>query len=326
MEELKIIQTASFIPEKKVKNADLAQIMPTSDEWIKTRTGIKNRHISLHANTSDLCIEVAQKLLTKSQLSAQMLDLIIVATMSPDSNTPATAAIVQGALKAQNAYAFDISAACAGFVYGLKMAANFLKDRKIRHVLLIGGEVLSKLVAWDDRSSAVLFGDGAAGVLLTIDQRKESGILGDDFKTFGQFHASLTAAKTRPLSEFPPNTNEKCYTPFTMDGRAVYNFATKQVPLSLRAACQDAGISLAEIDLFLLHQANERIIQSVARKLDLPMEKFPLGLAELGNTSAASIPLLLDSLVQSNKVTRGQTLAFCGFGGGLTVGTLIIKF
>ncbi|WGN89098.1 beta-ketoacyl-ACP synthase III [Ligilactobacillus faecis] len=326
MEELKIIQTAGFIPEKEVKNADLAQIMSTSDEWIQTRTGIKKRHISLQANTSDLCIKVAQKLLEKSQISAQMLDLIIVATMSPDSTTPATAAIVQGALNAKNAYAFDISAACAGFVYGLKTAANFLKDPKIKYVLLIGGEVLSKLVAWDDRSTAVLFGDGAAGALLAIDQQTESGILGSDLKTFGQFNTSLTAAKTQPLSEFPPKTNEKRYTPFMMDGRAVYNFATEQVPRSLRDACQDAGLSLAEIDLFLLHQANERIIKSIAKRLDLPLAKFPLGLAELGNTSAASIPLLLDDLIQSKKVTRGQTLALCGFGGGLTIGTLIIKF
>lgn len=326
MEELKIIQTAGVVPAKKVSNDDLAQIMPTSDEWIKTRTGIKNRHISLNKNTSDLCIEVAQKLLEKSQLAPEKLDLIIVATMSPDSNTPATAALVQGALKASNALAFDISAACAGFVYGLKTAVNFLKDPKVNYVLLIGGEVLSKLVAWDDRSSAVLFGDGAAGVLLTSAGTNESGILGSDFKTFGHLHASLTAAKTRPLSEFPPQTCQKEYTPFTMDGRAVYNFATQQVPLSLKAACQDAGVELSALDLFILHQANERIIKVVAKKLALPEEKFPLGLAELGNTSAASIPLLLDSLVQNNKVVRGQKIALCGFGGGLTVGTLIIKF
>lgn len=325
MDKLKIVASASYVPPTVITNDQLAQIMDTSDEWIKSRTGIKERRVSLKANTSDLCVQVAKELLKKGKIKAEEVDLIIVATMSPDSNTPATAAIVQGEIKAKNSFAFDISAACSGFVYGVKVAANFLKDEQIKNVLLIGGEVLSKLVDWTDRKTAVLFGDGAAGVLLTKDDTQQSYLLSSDIKTFGASHDKLTAGCDQVLHSFPP-TEERRPTAFGMDGRAVYNFATRQVPKSLVRACEQAGLKPDQVDLFLLHQANARIIQSVAKKMKLPAEKFPTNIAKYGNTSAASIPLLLAELSEQGKLWRGQIIAFSGFGGGLTLGTVIIKY
>lgn len=325
MDELKIVASASYVPPTVITNDQLAQIMDTSDEWIKTRTGIRERRVSLKANTSGLCVQVAKELLKKSKIKAEEVDLIIVATMSPDSNTPATAAIVQGEIEAENAFAFDISAACSGFVYGLKVAANFLKDKQIKNVLLIGGEVLSKLVDWTDRKTAVLFGDGAAGVLLTRDDTQQSYLLSSDIKTFGASHAKLTAGCDQVSPSFPP-TGARRPTAFGMDGREVYNFATRQVPKSLVRACEQVGLTPDQVDLFLLHQANARIIQSVAKKMKLPLEKFPTNIAKYGNTSAASIPLLLAELSERGMLERGQIIAFSGFGGGLTLGTVIIKY
>lgn len=325
MNELKIVASASYVPPTVVTNDKLAQIMDTSDEWIKTRTGIKERRVSLKVNTSGLCVQVAKKLLKKSKIKAEEVDLIIVATMSPDSNTPATAAIVQGEIEAKNAFAFDISAACSGFVYGLKVAANFLKDEQIKNILLIGGEVLSKLVDWTDRKTAVLFGDGAAGVLLTRNNTQQSYLLSSDIKTFGASYDKLTAGCDQALQSFPPAGSQRP-TAFGMDGREVYNFATRQVPKSLVQACEQAKMTPDQIDLFLLHQANARIIQSVAKKMKLPLEKFPTNIAKYGNTSAASIPLLLAELSEQGKLWRGQIIAFSGFGGGLTLGTVIIKY
>ena len=325
MEKLKVIATASALPAQRVTNGDLALIMETSDEWIKTRTGIKERRISIAENTAQLCTKVATKLLAKGKLTADQLDLIIVATMSPDSNTPATAAIVQGNIQATNAFAFDISAACSGFVYALKTATNFLKDEKIKNVMVIGGEVLSKLIDWNDRTTAVLFGDGAAGVLLTAND-SGSGVLGSDIKTFGESCEKLTAGTDQALAEFPPQSSKTLRSAFKMDGREVYNFATRQVPESLKRACFDARIKPEQVDLFLLHQANARIIQSVAKKMDLPLAKFPTNIERYGNTSAASIPLLLYELVTQGLVVRGQIIAFSGFGGGLTLGTIILKY
>lgn len=325
MDEFKIVASASYVPPTVITNDQLAQIMDTSDEWITTRTGIKERRVSLKANTSGLCVQVAKELLKKSKIKAEEVDLIIVATMSPDSNTPATAAIVQGEIEAKNAFAFDISAACSGFVYGLKVAANFLKDEQIKNVLLIGGEVLSKLVDWTDRKTAVLFGDGAAGVLLTSANTQQSYLLSSDIKTFGASHDKLTAGCDQVAPSFPP-TGPQRPTAFGMDGREVYNFATRQVPKSLVRACEQAGLTPDQVDLFLLHQANARIIQSVAKKMKLPLEKFPTNIAKYGNTSAASIPLLLAELSEQGVLERGQIIAFSGFGGGLTLGTVIIKY
>lgn len=325
MEKMKIVETASYVPTKMVTNDELSHLMDTSDEWITARTGIKRRHISIGENTSDLCTKVAKNLLDQSGWEAKSLDMIVVATMSPDYYTPSTAAIVQGNIAASEAFCFDISAACSGFVYALDVAARFLANSAPQRVMVIGGEVLSKVIDWKDRATAVLFGDGAAGVLLENIHTADSALLASDLKTYGAQHDKLTAGQTAPLSEFPPQISTTL-SPFQMDGQAVYKFATHAVPESIIEACRQASISLEDVDLFVLHQANARIVKAIAKRIRQPLAKFPINIAEYGNTSAASEPILLDELVKNKQVKRGQIIVLSGFGGGLTVGTQVIKF
>lgn len=325
MAAIKIITSSHYLPKRQVSNDDLSHLMDTSDEWIKTRTGIEHRRISEGENTSDLCTAVAVELLKKSGWSPESIDLIIVATMSPDYYTPATAAIVQGKIKAKQAVAFDLSAACSGFIYSLVVAQSFMGNMNYRRVMIIGGEVLSKVINWHDRTSAVLFGDGAAGVLLENEQDSTSSFLGNHLQTFGDLAASLQAGKTLPLASFPANSPHN-YGAFEMAGRDVYTFATHRVPESIIAAVKKSNLQLNQVDWFIVHQANSRIIKQIAKRLQQPLEKFPMNIAAYGNTSAASVPILLDELIDKKKIERGQILVLTGFGGGLTVGTQIIKY
>lgn len=323
MKKVQIKNFASYTPELTVSNDDLSQIMDTSDEWIKSRTGISNRKISLNENTSDLCLKVAQKLIQKNNINVNDIGLIIVATMSPDACTPSTSAIVQGKLNAMNAMAFDISAACSGFIYGLEIAQKMMRQSSFKYSIVIGGEVLSKEVDWTDRTCAVLFGDGAAGALLENDAQVES-FYEADVKTFGELGDRLVAGQTDPIQAFPPKEFTKFH-PFEMDGRAVYKFATSEVPQSMMRASETNQIDFDKIDYFVLHQANYKIIKSIAKKIKQPLDKFPMDMDKYGNTSAASIPLMLADLQENNKLHEGQLLMLAGFGGGLTIGSQIIK-
>ncbi|MGO0154958.1 beta-ketoacyl-ACP synthase III [Leuconostoc mesenteroides] len=322
MEQLKIVASARQIPSRQVTNQELSTMMETDDEWIYTRTGIHQRNVVTTENTSDLASEVAKKILAKSGVSPDSIDFIIVSTMSPDSLSPSTAAIVQANIGATNAFAFDLSAACSGFVYGLSVASSLLMSRYQRG-LIIGAEVLSKLVDWKDRTTAVLFGDGAAGVLVERTQ-DNIGLLGEELRTFGAKGDNLVAgrfANTNPFSE-----NISPLDPyFHQNGREVYSFATREVPEALQAALEAAQVTADDVDYYLLHQANSRIVSSIAKRFGQPMSKFPTNMASNGNTSAASIGILLDELIESNKIHAGQTIAFAGFGGGLTVGAQIWK-
>ncbi|GAJ25973.1 3-oxoacyl-[acyl-carrier-protein] synthase [Liquorilactobacillus sucicola DSM 21376 = JCM 15457] len=328
METIKVVKTARCVPAKVVTNDDLSKIMDTSDEWISSRTGIKQRHISVGENTSQLCAVVAEQLLKKSGWDVESIDLLLVATMSPDTYTPATAALVQGKIGAHNALAFDISAACSGFIYGLNVAEKFMTSSgsACNRVMLIGGEVLSKVIDWTDRTTAVLFGDGAAGVLL---ERQEDGgasrFISSSLHTYGELGDKLEAGKTEALVSFPMEGEHKIKA-FSMSGRDVYKFATHKVPVSIEEAVKKAGLTLDQIDYFVLHQANSRIVAQIAKRLNQPLAKFPMNIAKYGNTSAASVPLLLDELVSDKTIKRGQTIVLSGFGGGLTVGTQIIKY
>lgn len=322
MERFTIVQSARVVPERVVTNDELATFMDTSDEWIQPRTGIRQRHIVSTEDTSDLAIGVATKLLNQAGLTADQLDFILVGTMSPDTLSPSVAQIVQGKIGATNAFAWDLSAACSGFVYTLSMASALLTTRYQRG-LVIGAEVLSKLVDWDDRSTAVLFGDGAAGVLLERTEA-ETGLLAESLKTFGERSEFLTAGQQRNANYFAGEL--KAADPyFKMNGREVYNFATREVPAVLNEALAKASLTPDEIDYYLLHQANGRIVSSIAKRFGQPIEKFPTNMAFYGNTSAASIGILLDELRESGTIKPGQTISIAGFGGGLTVGALIIK-
>lgn len=325
MTGIQIVQSANTVPERVVPNDELNAYMETSDEWISTRTGIKQRHVSTGQTTSDLCTSVAQKLLNQAGWQASDLDFIVVATMSPDYQTPATAAIVQGRIGAAKAFAFDLNAACSGFIYGLKVAEGLLQVAGNRG-MLIGGEVLSKLIDWHERSTAVLFGDGAAGVLLANRAESGSAFLATDLQTLGDLGDRLTAGYQPVDSVFTTDATDAHRRYFEMDGRAVYKFATHQVPESIERAVQKAGLLVQDVDYFILHQANQRIIDQIAKRLDQPSDKFLSNVARFGNTSAASIPILLDEVIQDGTLQRGQTIALSGFGGGLTVGTQIIKY
>lgn len=322
MEKFAIVQSARMIPSRVVTNDDLSTFMETSDEWIQPRTGIRQRHIVDTEDTSDLAVAVAEKLLSQAGLSADELDFILVGTMSPDTLSPSVAQIVQGKIGATNAFAWDLSAACSGFVYTLSMASSLLSTRYQRG-LVIGAEVLSKLVDWSDRTTAVLFGDGASGMLLERTD-EETGLLAESLKTFGDRSEFLTAGQ-QPNANYFAGEIKAADPFFKMNGREVYNFATREVPNVLNEALVKADLTPDDIDFYLLHQANGRIVSSIAKRFGQPIEKFPMNMASYGNTSAASIGILLDELREAGTVHAGQTIAIAGFGGGLTVGALIIK-
>ncbi|ETY74404.1 beta-ketoacyl-ACP synthase III [Lactiplantibacillus fabifermentans] len=318
-----IVAAAQAVPQHVVTNQALTDLMPTSDEWIRQRTGIQTRHVATTETTTSLCVSVGQQLLAQTDVRADQIDLIVVATMSPDYLTPATATQVQAALRATNAVAFDINVACAGFVFGMELVHRYLQSGQT--ALLIGGETLSRLVDWHDRRTAVLFGDGAGGVLIQNQPDSSSGWLGQHFASFGEQGRYLTAGQFQQKTPWQSASASPQWA-FQMDGRRVYNFATKQVPQSLQAALASAQLAPSDIDLYILHQANARIIASVGRKLKLTAAQLPMNIAKYGNTAAASEPILLAELVASGQLKRGMRLAFAGFGGGLSVGTAIINY
>ncbi|KAF1296832.1 3-oxoacyl-ACP synthase [Enterococcus sp. JM4C] len=315
----KILSTARYLPTKVVTNDELAQMMDTSDEWIRSRTGIKERHVVTDENTSDLCVKVAEQLINRSGIQPEELDFIVVATMSPDYTSPSVACQVQGMIGAKNAFAFDISAACSGFVYGLSIAEKFIRTGS-QYGLVIGGETLSKLLDWQDRSTAVLFGDGAAGVL--IGAQETQSIQREKIAADGTRNQALTAGFHANTSPFYEEKSESSYC-LNMVGRDIFDFALRDVVANIQEVVGDEKES---VDYFLLHQANERIIEKIAKKLKVPREKFLTNMSSYGNTSAASIPILLDEAVESGKIQLGskQKVVFTGYGGGLTWGSLLL--
>ncbi|MCD7120743.1 ketoacyl-ACP synthase III [Limosilactobacillus agrestis] len=324
MQNLKIISTASYHPPYVVTNQQLSTMMDTSDEWIRTRTGIRQRYISKNENTSDLALHVGKQLLSQANIQASAIDLIIVATMSPDAYTPSTAAILQGKLGADKAVAFDISAACTGFIYALNTAEMMLKSSNWQTAMVIGAEVLSKLLDWNDRSTAVLFGDGAGGVLLQKREETVPLILARDLRTYGKMADKIVAGSTIVGKTFPKQVTS--LSPFKMSGREVYRFATHEVPTSIMSAVNKAHLQLNKIDYFLLHQANQRIIEQIAKRLDQPLNKFPVNINEYGNTAAASEPILFSQAIAKGLIHSGNIIALSGFGGGLSAGTIILKY
>lgn len=315
----KITQTASFVPEKTVTNDQLAQIMDTNDDWIQTRTGIKERRIATKENTSDLCIKVAERLLEKSKFPAAELDFIIVATMSPDYNSPSVACLVQGAIAADHAMCFDLSAACSGFVYALSIGDKMIRTGA-KKGLVIGGEVISKVLDWTDRSTAVLFGDGAGGVLLEAADKEH--ITAEELQADGKRAMSLTSGFTalnNPYAEEKVSQNSY----LSMEGREIFDFAVRDVVKQIEKVIEKQD---EEVDYFLLHQANARILDTIAKKVNVSRDRFLQNMDKYGNTSAASIPILLDEAVSSKKIVLGnqQNVILSGFGGGLTWATVSV--
>lgn len=319
----KISQVAHYTPKQVISNDDLSQIMDTSHEWISSRTGIERRHISTVEMTSDLATRVAEQLLARSGYDATALDFIIVATISPDASMPSTAAKVQAAIGATNAFAFDMTAACSGFVFALAMADKLIASGAYQRGLVIGAETLSKIIDWQDRSTAVLFGDGAGGVLLEASEQQH--FLAEALHTDGARGQSLTSGQSSLRSPFSQGQEVNSF--LQMDGRAIFDFAIRDVSRSITAIIEQSGLAKEELDYLLLHQANRRILDKMAKKIGMSREKFLENMMHYGNTSAASIPILLSESVQNGqlKLDGSQHILLSGFGGGLTWGSLIVK-
>ena len=319
----KISQVAHYVPDQVIHNDDLARIMDTSDGWISSRTGIRKRHIARDQQTSDLATKVATSLLEKSQISAEAIDFIIVATITPDSNMPSTATKVQAAIGAHQAFAYDLSAACSGFVFALSTAEKMIASGRYQKGIVIGAEILSKTVDWSDRTTAVLFGDGAGGVLLERDSSPH--FLAESLHSDGIRGQSLTSGGIGLHSPFSDQQENEPF--LKMDGRAIFEFAIRDVTKSISKLISDQGLQSEDIDLYLMHQANYRILDKMAQKLGVSIEKFPANMMEYGNTSAASIPILLSECVEAGSIRldSSQTILMSGFGGGLTWGSLLIK-
>jgi 3-oxoacyl-[acyl-carrier-protein] synthase-3 len=317
----------SATPEQFLSNEELSQIVETSDEWIKSRTGIGKRHLADQSvSLSQLAAQAAIKALEMAQVSPRDIDLILLATSTPD-DLFGSAAQVQSQIKANQAIAFDLTAACSGFLVGLVTATQFIRTGTYRNVLVIGADVLSRWLDWNDRATCVLFGDGAGAVVCQANETKDN-ILGFELHSDGSQNGSLNLAyegEELPLKE-GVSVQKGTYKPLRMNGREVYRFAVAKVPEVIEKALYRANLTTSDIDWLVLHQANQRIMDAVSERLKLPPEKVISNLSEYGNTSAASIPLALDEAVRSGKVKKGDIIASSGFGAGLTWGGIIFRW
>ncbi|HBN57548.1 MAG TPA: 3-oxoacyl-ACP synthase [Lachnospiraceae bacterium] len=318
----RIMGTGWKLPVFQADNEFLSKLVDTSDEWITERTGIRSRHLARDETTASLAEGAAKEALARSGLKASDLDLLIVATITSDTDTPSTACRVQAGLGASKAVAFDINAACSGFLYAVHIAEAFIRSGIYKNALLVGAETLSRLVDWKDRSTCILFGDGAGAAVLTASE--EGGILSQTIASNGAKWSTLSCMGRPNQNPLNPEKTAPGY--LTMDGREIFSFAVKTVPVCVEETLEKAGVSKEEVKYFLLHQANQRIIQSVARRLAQPEEKFPMNLDQCGNTSAASLPILLAQLDRQGSLQRGDKLILSGFGAGLTWGACLIEW
>ncbi|WP_283672382.1 beta-ketoacyl-ACP synthase III [Clostridium perfringens] len=323
MKNAKMIGFGLYTPKNLVENERLQEFLETSDEWIRTRTGIERRYISLDENTSDLAVEASKKALSQARLSAEEIDLIIVATVTPDNFTPSTACIVQDKLGAKNAWAFDINAACTGFIYALKLGRSLIRSGEANNALIIGAETLSKALNWEDRGSCVLFGDGAGATVLTSTE-EDCGIKCVNVKSDGSKGDSLVI-QGLPLNSPFKDGREVSENYINMNGREIFKFATKVMEESIVEILEKENIKIEDIAAIIPHQANLRIIDYVVKRLGIPREKFITNLQNYGNTSGASIPIALCESIDEGNLKKGDNTIMVGFGGGLTWGAALIK-
>lgn len=319
MPNSKIISSGSYLPEKILTNFDLEKIVDTSDEWIVERTGIKKRHIVAKDElTSDIAANAAKKALEKINFDPNNIDLIILATTTPDLTFPATATSVQAKIGAKNAFAFDIQAVCSGFVYALNIADNFIKSKQVKNALVIGADALSRIVDWKDRNTCVLFGDGAGAVLLEATNEKNKGIISSKLHSDGNLNDILKTSGGVSLNQFSGVIE--------MSGKEVFKHAVEKMSKCVIQSLEKVNLKPEDIDLLIPHQANLRILNSVAKKLKLPAKKVIITVQNHGNTSAASIPLAFDQAMSENKIKENDLVVFEALGGGLTWGSIVIRF
>ncbi len=321
-----ITGNGSFVPAKILTNDELAKMIDTSDEWITTRTGIKVRHVaSDDETTAFLAAEAAKKALAKAKLNPDELELIIVATITPEMVFPSTASFVQVALGAKKASVFDLAAACSGFVYGLSIVQQFLESGRYKNALVIGAETLTKITNWNDRTSCILFGDGAGAVVLERSTDEHRGIIYSTMASDGNCWEALNCqayGSRYPAGKELADPN-RIY--MEIKGREVYQQAVRRIIETVTECMEHCGLSIDDISMIISHQMNARIIESVAKRLKLPGEKMFLNIAEYGNTSAASVPIAFDECVREGKVKQGDIVIFVVFGAGLTWGANVIR-
>ena len=321
-----ITGSGSATPAASLDNHRLSQIVETSDEWISARTGIRARHLAgTEESLCDLATVASQQAIAMAGISPTEIDLIILATSSAD-DLFGTAGKIQAQLGALQAVAFDMTAACSGFIFGLVTASQFIRTGVYKNVLLIGADILSRWVDWSDRRTCILFGDGAGAVILQADERDR--LLGFELRSDGTQNSSLQLAyEPQPQALLEGITIAKgTYQPITMNGQDIYRFAVRKVPEVIEKALHRANLGVEQIDWLLLHQANQRILDAVAERLKIPPQKIISNLENYGNTSAASIPLALDEAVREGKIKTGDIIASAGFGAGLSWGATIFEW
>jgi 3-oxoacyl-[acyl-carrier-protein] synthase III len=318
-----VLGCGSYLPESILTNADLAKTVDTSDEWIRGRTGIVRRHIAQHGeNTSDLALKASLRALAACDIDAGELDLVVVATTTPDETFPSVASKIQARLGMTRGAAFDVQAVCSGFIYGLSVADNFIKCGQAQTVLLIGAETMSRLMDWTDRSTCVLFGDGAGAIVLRAGQGKgdstDRGVLNTKLYSDGRLHDLLY------VDGGPSSTQTTGH--LRMQGKEVFKHAILNMASAIQASAAQAGVAVADIDWFVPHQANQRILDGTARKLGIDPARVISTIAEHGNTSAASVPLTLMEGIRDGRIKRGDLVLLEAMGGGLTWGAALIRW
>ena len=321
---IRIIGTGSYLPKKVADNHFLSTIVDTDDEWIRQRTGIKERHLSNgKEGTTYMATHAAEAALENAGITADELDMIIVATVSADTYVPSTSCQVQGAIGAIRATCFDLNAACSGFLFAMNTAYAYIEMGMAKTILIIGAETLSREVDWSDRSSCILFGDGAGEAIMRQEEGK-GGLIASVTGSDGSQGDVLTCKGRGIQNPFHQSKRKKDY--LRMEGQAVFRFAVTMVPRCIKQILKKTGYDTEDIKFFVLHQANVRILELIAKRLKVDIDKFPMNLDHYGNTSSASIPILLDELNRNNLLEPGDKIVLSGFGGGLTWGAVLIEW
>ena len=327
----RILGVGHYVPERVLTNADLEKMVETSDAWITERTGIKERHVAAPGEvTSDMAAEAARRAMAKAGITAADVDMIIVGTISGDSPMPACATHVQHKIGARHCPAFDLSAACAGFIYGLSIADRFIRTGGARYVVVVGVELLSRLLDWSDRTTCVLFGDGAGAVVVgpTTDEEAAAGrgILSTHLYTDGALACALQIPGGGSKEPFSADVLAQRRHLVHMSGQDVFKAAVRYLSAAAKTALDANKVSAAELDLVVAHQANLRILQAVAQRVEVPMERFFINIHKYGNTSSASIPIALDEALGEGRIQPGQTVLMCALGAGISWGSALVRW
>ncbi|MBI5182999.1 MAG: ketoacyl-ACP synthase III [Nitrospinae bacterium] len=323
----KIIGTGSYVPEKVITNYDLEKMVDTTDEWIRTRTGMVERRIaSNNEAASDLAIMAAKRALKDADVKAKDIEMILLATATPDMLFPSTACIVQTALGIKGAAAFDISAACTGFIYALSITEEYIKSGKYKTILLITTELLTRYIDWTDRSTCILFGDGASAMVIQGTNSRDGGVISTHIHADGSYADFISVQGGGSRCVVSHESVDKKLHFMKMKGNETFKMAVKMMTATAREALSYNGFSVDDINLFIPHQANIRIINAVSKKLGIAPEKIYINIEKYGNTSAVSIPLALDEVVKGGRLSKGDLILMVAFGGGLTWGSALVRW